>query len=223
MKDQLCRLHYSPGSLKAVKARLKTLVTHGYLHVSSAAVKHATPERQFYSARYYYTLAPAGVRYLVGLELDVEAHWRPHHEADKHGLFVDHTLAVNDVLIAAALLHRVDARFALESFIHEHVLKQRPYPVTLPEGHSSSVIPDVYLDFRLADRRAYFPVLLELDRATEERAHFKRKVAAYVAFIKAWAFEGAFGRKGINIAFATFHGEAHRDEMRTWTQQVLEG
>lgn len=35
---QLTRLHYSPGSIKTVKARLKTLVDNGYIQAVSLSV-----------------------------------------------------------------------------------------------------------------------------------------------------------------------------------------
>ncbi len=221
--EQLCRLHYAPGSLKAVKARLKELVRQGYVQVNSVAVKHETRERLFFSARYFYTLAPAGVKYLAGLGFDVDENWRPHNEADRHGLFVDHTLELNDVIIAAALLQRTDPRFYLEGFRHELEFKRHPYPVTLPDGRQSKVIPDAQLDFRQVGMTAHFLVLLEHDRNTEEQAHFKRKVQSYVAFIKTVGQKAAFDSYRINIAFTTFHGEARLHEMRAWTRQALVG
>jgi molybdopterin synthase sulfur carrier subunit len=190
--EQLCRLHYSPGSLKAVKARLKELRSHGYVVVNSVAVKHQTPRRMFYSARHFYTLAPPGVRYLADLGYDVSEYWKPHNEADRHALFADHTLELNDVIIAAALLRTSDPRFYLESFRHELILKRHPYPVTLPDGHASKVIPDAQLDFRRVGSNDHFLVLLEHDRGTEERAVFMRKIQSYVAFVKAGGHVDAF-------------------------------
>jgi hypothetical protein len=219
--EQLCRLHYSPGSIKAIKARLKILVNHGYVQANSVAVKHATPERMFFSAQYFYTLAPTGVKYLAGLGFDLNENWRPHNEADRHGLFVDHTLELNDVIIAAALLHRANPRFYLESFRHELILKRHPYPVTLPDGRESKVIPDAHLDFRQTGTTLHFPVLLEHDRNTEERVHFKRKIQSYVAFIHDEGYRKAFDSDRVNIAFTTFHGTARLNEMREWTRQVL--
>src|SRR5689334_13567077 len=99
--EQLCRLHYSPGSIKAVKARLKTLVEQGYVQSSAFSVEHEGPQRLFFSARYFYTLAPAGVKYLAGLGFDVDESWKPHNNTDRHGLFVPHTVGVNDLIIAA--------------------------------------------------------------------------------------------------------------------------
>jgi hypothetical protein len=219
--EQLCRLHYSRGSIKAVKARLKILVNHGYVQYSAYAVAHDTLERIYFSARYFYMLAPAGVRYLAGLGFDVGENWKPHNEMDKHGLFVPHTLEVNDVIIAAALLKGADPRFYLEGFRHEMVLKRSPHPVTLADGHAAKVIPDAYLEFAQVGIRDRFLVLLEHDRSTEERAVFKRKIESYVAFLKAGVYETAFDSERVNIAFTTFNGQARLNEMREWTRQIL--
>jgi protein involved in plasmid replication-relaxation len=219
--EQLCRLHYSPGSLKAVKARFKELVTQGYVVVNSVAVKHQTGNRIFWSARYFYTLAPPGVRYLARLGFDVDENWKPHNEADRHALFADHTLELNDVIIAAAQLRATDPRFYLESFRHELILKRHPYPVTLADGRASKVIPDAQLDFRRDGTTDHFLVLLEHDRGTEEKAVFMRKVQSYVAFVKAGGHVDAFDSTRVNICFTTFNGEARLEEMRQWTRQAL--
>ena len=47
--EQLCRLHYSKGSLKTIKARLKTLVDEGYLQSDGIPMKFAR-------SPYYYAL-----------------------------------------------------------------------------------------------------------------------------------------------------------------------
>jgi hypothetical protein len=222
---QLTRLHYSAGSLNAVKARLKILVDNSYVQVGTVAVAHENGARKFFTARYVYTLAPAGVRYVAGLGLDVPENWKPHNEVDKHGLFVEHTLEVNDMIIAAALLNRIEPRFYLESFVHERVLKQRPIPVALPNGRPSAVVPDAYLDFSQVGTSVYFPILLEHDRDTEEREHFKRKIQSYVAFlntgIEARGYFQTFDRKRVNVAFTTFSGEERLAKMRQWTNEVL--
>ena len=56
--DQLCRLHYSPGSIKAIKARLKVLVDEGYLQADCIPTKHS-------KSPYYYTLAASGMRLCI--------------------------------------------------------------------------------------------------------------------------------------------------------------
>jgi len=219
--EQLCRLHYRPGSLKGVQRRLKTLVNEGYVQFGAYAVEHRTPGRIRHSTRYYYTLSPEGMHYLAKLGFDVHEAWRADKEVDKHGLFVSHSLELNDVIIAAALLKSADKRFYLEDFIHERVLKRRPYKVKLPEGQSFSLIPDAYLDFRNVFDKNHFPVLLEHDRGTEEQFYFKRKVRAYLGLINSQAYRDWFGMKSITVAFTTFEGEKRLEKMREWTRQVL--
>jgi hypothetical protein len=219
--DQLTRLHYSPGSLKAVKKRLKTLVDEGYVQVDAVGVKHRTDEKTFFSARYYYTLGSAGMRYLEALGLDVHEAWRAQREVDKHGLFVNHTLELNDVIIAAALLARTDPRFQLAAFIHERTLRRRPYKVKGGDGQPLTLIPDAFLDFRLTGSRLQFPVLLEHDRGTEEQVHFKRKVRAYLSLLKTEAYRELFGTQSVSVAFTTFQGEKRLEQIREWIRQVL--
>src|SRR5260370_35370001 len=55
--DQLTRIHYKPGTLKTVKARLKQLTNNGYL------VADSVPTRLFRSP-YFYQLTDKARRYL---------------------------------------------------------------------------------------------------------------------------------------------------------------
>lgn len=216
--EQLTRLHYSPNSIKLVKQRLKVLADHGYIQPD------AIPTKRFKSP-YYYTLGTAGVRYLEGLGVDTNEAWRASNEVDKHGLFIAHTLELNDVIIAAALLKTADPRYYLESFIHERVLKRRPYKASLQGEHGPqtlTLIPDAYLYFGNTENvRQHFSVLLEHDRGTEEQSHFKRKIRAYLAFIHAEAYRQMFDTSRITIAFTTFQGEKRLQQMREWTYQAL--
>jgi hypothetical protein len=221
LPEQLCRLHYSPGSIKAVKARLKELVDQGYVQDAPVAVLHERPKRKFFSARYFYTLAPAGVRYLAELGFDVSENWKPHNEADKRGLFADHTLEINEVVIAAIQLRNVDPRLYLASFRHELILKRHPFPVTLADGRTSKVIPDAQLDFMRAGSDDHFLVLLEHDRGTEERAVFQRKIQSYAAFVEAGGHDKYFAAERINVCFTTFNGDDRLNEMRQWTRTAL--
>src|SRR5581483_5682308 len=131
--EQLCRLHYSPGSIKVIKARLKALTDHGYLMADVIPSKEVRKP-------YYYTLSPKGLRYLEHLGIDTHTSWRAPRELDRHGLFIQHTLETNDVLIPAALLHQADARYRLHGFVHERVLRRRPFQV-----QDTELAPDAFL------------------------------------------------------------------------------
>jgi hypothetical protein len=219
--EQLCRLHYKPGSLKGVKRHLKTLVVNQYVQFGGYAVEHRAEGRIRHSTRYYYTMGPEGMRYLANAGYDVNEAWRAAREVDKHGLFVAHELQLNDIIIAAALIKKADPRFYLESFTHERILKRRPYKVRLPDNQRFSLIPDAFLDFRNTFNSQHFPVLLEHDRGTEEQFFFKRKIHAYIALLTAQAFREMFGATTMTVAFTTFEGERRLMKMREWTRQVL--
>jgi hypothetical protein len=220
---QLCGLHYKPTSLRTVYKLCAELVELGLVQVHSYATDYTRPSgKEGITARDYYMLTHAGVRYLAGKGVDIPAGWRPQGNADIHGLFAKHTIELNDVIIAAAKLDTADQRFYLADFVHERELNSKPYPVTLPDGRQSSVAPDAMLDFRRTDIAGRFAVLIEHDRGSEQHAYFKRKVRAYIAYIKAKGYVTAFDTERINVAFTTFKGEAHMHELRKWTREVLE-
>ncbi len=212
--EQLTRLHYSPGSIKAIKARLKVLTEHGFTQVDSI------PVRQLRSP-YFYTLGAKGIQYLEEAGFDTHEAWRAVKEVGKHALFIEHTLELDDVLISAALLHRVSS-FRLDHFEHERVLKRRPYHATWQTERgkqTATVIPDAFLDFRYEGRR--MPVLLEHDRGTEEQFYFRRRIRAYIMLIRTEAYKELFGTKAITVAFTTFVGKQRLEQMRAWARAEL--
>jgi len=218
--DQLTRLHYSPGSLKAVKARLKQLVDAGYVQADTIPTK-------MFRAPFYYTLGAKGLKYLSDLGFDREASWRASKEVDKSSMFVEHTLELNDVLIAAVLLKRANPQFDLYGFVHERELRRHPYKASWSSNgimQAHTIIPDAYLEFRYArpdGGEDCYPILLEHDRGTEEQFYFRRRIRAYAMLFKSGDYRRLFGTGVISIAFTTFKGEQRRDQMRAWTLKEL--
>ncbi len=209
--EQLTRLHYSPKSIKWVLKHLKALTDNGYV---LADVKPTKGPR----GPNFYTLAHRGLRYLASIHVDVrEARVDGTLE---HYLLIDHMLELNDLLIAAALLKRSSANMYLHSFMHEQILKRRPYKATWQdkEGKTQTytIIPDAFLTFclrpqsgQIVDRR----VLLEHDRGSEEQRHFRRRIRAYISLLKR--------QKPVPVAFTTFNGPQRVGQMREWTWQEL--
>ena len=204
---QLCNLHYSAGSVKMVKARLKTLVDNGYAQSDGIPTK-------FFRSPYYYTLGTKAVRYLEDCGFMTDEPFRADRETNKHSLFVEHTLELNDILVSASLLSRTYANYRLHSFVHERTLKRKPYK-TVWQGSNYTLVPDAFLDFRIQfpdghiERR---PRLLEHDRGTEQQRNFRRKVRAYISLLK---------EERTPVAFTTFAGEARIAQMREWAYQEL--
>ncbi|HUY78890.1 MAG TPA: replication-relaxation family protein [Ktedonobacterales bacterium] len=221
--EQLCRLHYKPGMLTTVKARLKELTDHHFTQADAVGAKHVG-DRITFSARYYYTLGQEGVRYLQRCGLDTHEAWRATKEIDKHALFVDHTLEVNDLLISAALVGQVDSQYHVETFVHDRVLKRNPFEVKLA-GRTFRLVPDAYVVFYQtfdggSQRR--LPVFLEHDRDTEGQTFFRHRIRAYIALLKSDVIQQRFGVGTITVAFTTFTHHKRLEEMRAWTLAELD-
>jgi hypothetical protein len=219
LPNQLTRLHYAAGSLNGVKLYLKRLTDHGYVQPVPLPVRAvAHPEKSPYS----YTLSQKGVDYVSRAGLDTSGYHLAREE-DKHDLFLRHTLALNEVLVAAMCLGRLATGATLSSFKHEHQLKRTPYKATW-QGGKFTIVPDALLDFHALHegRMVRRPVLLEHDMGTEEREHFSRRIRAYVALLKAGAYQELFDVKVISrIVFTTFKGVKRLEQMRQWTRSEL--
>ncbi len=215
--EQLCRLHYSMGSIKAVKAKLRTLIDHGYVEYDAMPTK-------FTRSPYYYTLGKLGARYLQQAGLDIREGYRASKEVDKHALFAAHTLELNDIIISAALLKRSNPTYWLESFVHERELKRKPYKATW-QGGSFSLIPDAFLIFRMIvpdGRQRRMPIVIEHDRGSEEQYYFRKRIRAYLIMLRNEGYKDIFGVGGITIAFTTSAGVERLKKMWEWTIKELE-
>src|SRR5207249_4337159 len=85
-----------------------------------------------------------------------------------------------------------------------------------------TLIPDAYLEFRHtkeSGKEEKIPILLELDRGTEDQRFFRKRLRAYVVFLKSRAFESMFTVKSITVAYATTVGHKRVEQMRDWAHQ----
>src|SRR5205807_10208377 len=60
------------------------------------------------------------------------------------------------------------------------------------------------------------PVLVELDRGTEDQKFFRRRIRAYIVFLKSRAFKTLFNIENITVAFATTKDHNRVRQMREW-------
>ena len=103
--------------------------------------------------------------------IDINEAFRVDKEVNRHALFIEHTLEINDIIISAVLLERSSPNTWLESFIHERTLKKKPYKVDW-QGSSFALIPDAFLTFRsvVADgRQRRLPIILKHDRVLRSK------------------------------------------------------
>lgn len=116
-------------------------------------------------------------------------------------MFLEHTLAINDVRIAMAQACEQQG-WSILIWKGENDLKAAYDRVILPnksgKSQSVSVIPDSFFVIELPGR-GVSPMMMEIDRGTMTLDRFRTKVAAYVAYYKSGKYEQRFGYKGFRV------------------------
>jgi hypothetical protein len=155
-------------------------------------------------------------RCVVGSPLAVYALAR-HRPLRRHPFFLEHALALANVLIALHQHATLDHRVQVEEVRLDRELAQTPPRVWI-DGQEVRVIPDAYVRLRLHqagkdDERAW---CLELDRATLPGSAFRVKVRRYLA-LATGASPAAFRTPGLTIVVVTTGGELR---LRTLVEAV---
>src|SRR5512135_887016 len=140
------------------------------------------------------------------------------HPPLETALFMDHTLATIDVLIAAERLCRTQP-VTLSRLLIERQLRAHPTRVTLPAvenkpARSVAVIPDAWFELAVAGHQP-IAIAVELDRGTEDQKRWRGKVAA-LAVWAAGSYRQAFDAETLTVAVVT-PDPARRNTLRTWT------
>jgi hypothetical protein len=216
--EQLTRLNYKMGMLTTVKQRLKDLADAGYV----LPLYHPSIRLP-----YMYALDRKGLNYLVAQGVDVREYFRPFQEEDtaKNFLFREHMLAISDILIHALLFVKSEPSYRVNSMLHERVFKNNPIRATDTGSNSEetkTIVPDAYVEYiytRQNGKEVPIPVLWELDRGTEDQKFFRKRIRAYIVFLKSRTFKTLFTIENITIAFATTKDHNRVNKMREWARQ----
>ncbi len=216
---QVTRLLYAAGSLTRVQALLKELADDGYcqrLFLPRPSAHGRVPA--------VYTLGRLGRTSLAAMGVDVPTRLRPAEAREHKYLFLDHTLAVNDWLIALALLSRRAPQIAIRTMLHERTLRRTPIAVRDADGRRAAVIPDGWLDLRvtLPEGTDRYCIALEVDRGTAEQKAFRRKVARWVAAADG-PYRDVFGTDLLTVAIVATPGQGRADELLRWIAAELAG
>ena len=215
--EQLTRLNYKMGMLTTVKARLKKLEDNKYvLPLSHPSIR----------LPYMYALDRKGLNYLQDQGVDVREYFRPGKEEDtaKNFLFRQHMLAIGDFFIHALLFEKAEPSYRITRLLHERVFKNTPIKAVYVRNNrqeSKTLVPDGYLEFVYtgsSGKEETIPVLLELDRGTEDQKFFRRRIRAYSVFLRSREFKTVFGVENITVAFATTKDQNRVRQMREWTR-----
>lgn len=228
--EQVIKLRgLSINSKPKVQIRLKALFDSKYLD------RRSLPHVGTGNTEYIYALSTKGMNLLKELGFSGFSRFRPDEFRRFAFPHLDHALAVNDVLIAARLLHDGVPNISLAEMRHDLDLKKTPVRVTverrLPYGDRTdekiTVIPDGWLDFRMPLLDLRRCIVLELDRGTTSIAPFKQKLRAYFSYAVSLEYQELFGTDLCMVAYATTAGHNRLRQMIEWcetelTQQRLE-
>lgn len=215
-QEQIQQLLFTPSTASSSKRRLTLLYHNRYLD------RRLLPLRSGFGAnRAAYCLDRRGADVLslhngTGRALD----WRA-KDNDRELLFLEHTLATNDVRIAATLAARAEV-WTL-TWINERALRARTMRDLVDDpknpGEKLAVIPDGY--FQLDSEGKPLGFAVELDRATVEEKRFKAKVRALGEWKVTGAYQKRFGTESLRVLFVVT--ESARDPSRlerikSWTE-----
>lgn len=145
-----------------------------------------------------YLLDKRGIALLQGLGV---ADFSVIPSAKLSPMFLEHTLAINDVRIAVAQACEKQG-WSLPVWKSENEIKMDYDRVTVQIGKTKPqvvpIVPDSYFMIDIPGRGvSHF--MLEVDRGTMTLSRFKTKVHAYVAYYKSGGYEKRFQAQGFRV------------------------
>jgi hypothetical protein len=214
---QVTRLCYSPGSLKYVKAQLKSLADTGLVLCLGGRGTNLP---------LIYTLTGKGRRLAGTLSGQQPKRFRPQEAREKQVnlSFMQHTLAVNDVLISARLLSESRPDITLTRMYREPELRRRIY-VQLPER--ICIEPDAgcqFLSTKMGEDRTetwedfFFIEVYRTLPPVKER--FKQKIQGLVTYVATGQHEALFETSALSIAVIAQTPQL-ATTLKSWTEEAL--
>jgi len=211
-QNQLQALFF--GSQTRAQARLEKLYDHGFLERKFLPVARGEGRSPT-----LYVLDKRGAELLRTERGYDDITWYA-SSRDLKADFLEHTLAINDILVAVTLACRRE-EYVLETWQTETQLKAAYDYVSVrsERGHAQRVpvVPDSYFTIIARERR--HPFFLELDRGTMQIKRFKTKVQAYREYFRGGGYEKRFGRKSLRVLTVTT-GAVRLENLKKVTEEV---
>jgi hypothetical protein len=215
---QVTRLLYASGSLTYSKAKLKALVDSG-LALSIGGRGTNLP--------LIYTLNGKGRTLASALSGEQPRRFRATEAREKQVnlTFMQHTLAVNDVLIGARLLSKTRPDIVLTRLYREPELRRRIY-VDVP--NKICIEPDGSCHFLVTEQGQERPqtwedfFFIEVYRTLPPvKSHFKQKIQGYVNYVDTGQHEALFQTSVLSIAVCATTGQITA-LLKSWTEEALQ-
>jgi hypothetical protein len=231
--DQWLRSFADEGKRRYVQRRSRELVAQDYLirlYISRPGGQGKAPS--------IFTLGLAGRRHVESLGIRVPQRFRRSDLFSLSPKHLAHSEDVTDVLLNFDLLVRHDGRIEIAEMLHERFLFEQRFKVPVRMVHlvtgevrqePMEVTPDAFVKVSAwvegEQKRRVFPILVEVDRDTEQQVVFREKIAKLYAFGTSETYEQVYGARSFNVAF--FVQAPRRDplqrlaELLAWTEREL--
>jgi hypothetical protein len=183
--------------------------------------------RQHVTQPIVYTPTSKGYTYAAALGVPVARRVRPVDERDKakNLLFLEHTLAVTDVLIAAKRLSHTHPNITLSRLYTERSLK-RKIAVVLPDNQRIYIEPDASCEFLITETWHTPPQTwqdffhLEVYRHLPMEGRFKQKIRGYVTALDTGIHNALFQTQALSIAVFCETGQ-QATLLKRWAEETL--
>jgi hypothetical protein len=212
---------YAPSSHAYVRKQLNSLAAQSLVFV--------LPGR-FITLPRVYTLTAKGYAAIKAIGIPQVKRVRPAEERKKaHNLiFLQHTLAVSDVLIAGRLLSQTHPDIRLSRMYTERQLR-RKISVALPEytpehtirHRTISIEPDASCVFTIQGEWQDFFHIEVYRNLPPAEWRFKRKVQGYVTYAVTGQHEAMFQTPALSIAVFCVNDQL-TGTLKRWTEEILQ-
>jgi hypothetical protein len=139
--------------------------------------------------------------------------------------FLEHVIALNDFRITVT--HACErANFRLLHWYDDHFLRSETMRDVVDDplggGAKIPIVPDSWVQLELPDGKR-FSCFVELDRNTEERKQFTRKIRGYLVYWESGAYLRKYQTKGLTIltvvsARSPVHNDRRMRDLKAWTE-----
>lgn len=187
----------------ACQRRLQLLYHHGFLKRLMQPLVMGEGRSPF-----VYALDGVGAG-VVATQLGIDRDgvgWKPKDNHQVSALFLDHTLAINDVRVVLNRLVNSNS-WQVESWVGDNEFRSAKMQDKVPKrkhgGRIERIYPDGYFVLKLenSDKRLHF--FLEVDRSTMSNSRWQGKIAAYVQFRSSGLSLQHFGTRNFRVLCIT--------------------
>jgi hypothetical protein len=211
---------FSPKSLTHVRSILTRLSGGKDYQERQCLYRFPWPSAKAGNRERIFTLGAAGREVVQSLGIPVEWYYRPSKTGRLSGSHLAHQLLLTRFVVCACRFTSQDPDYTLADVRLCYEIER-----SLGKRAGEAVVPDAWLHFAW-DAGQKFPVLVEIDRGTEDQERFKNHVRGRLELIRSGDYARIFGTRAVIIAYATTgriaeYADTRRKTMGTWTMEVL--